>query len=99
MIILSPFAFSRNEDRFHKIQIFFHSDLYVFFGPFGEIYTFPEPCHQCTGCGFIKNTLFQGFTMQETADALGQSAATVHRRLQKAEALLKDALEGGEAHE
>ena len=42
---------------------------------------------------------FQGLTMQETAEALGQSVSTVHRRLEKAEALLKDALEGGEAHE
>ena len=42
---------------------------------------------------------YQGFTMQETADALGQSVSTVHRRLEQAEALLKDALEGGEAHE
>ena len=42
---------------------------------------------------------YQGFTMQETADALGQSVSTVHRRLAQAQALLKDALEGGEAHE
>ena len=42
---------------------------------------------------------FQGLTMQETAEVLGQSVSTVHRRLEKAEALLKDALEGGEAHE
>ena len=42
---------------------------------------------------------FQGLTLQETADVLGQSVSTAHRRLKKAEALLKDALEGGEAHE
>lgn len=42
---------------------------------------------------------FQGLTLQETADVLGQSASTAHRRLKKAEALLKDALERGEAHE
>ena len=42
---------------------------------------------------------FQGLTLQETADVLGQSVSTAHRRLQKAEALLNDALEGGEAHE
>ena len=40
---------------------------------------------------------YQGFTMQETADALGQSVSTVHRRLEQAEALLKDALEGGQS--
>ena len=42
---------------------------------------------------------FQGLTLQETADVLGQSISTVHRRLKKAEALLREALEGGEAHE
>ena len=42
---------------------------------------------------------YQGLTMQETADVLGQSLSTVNRRLKKAEELLKDALEGGEAHE
>ncbi len=42
---------------------------------------------------------FQGLTIQETADVLGQSVSTAHRRLKKAEALLKDALKGGEAHE
>lgn len=42
---------------------------------------------------------FQGLTLQETADVLGQSASTAHRRLKKAEALLKNALERGEAHE
>ena len=42
---------------------------------------------------------FQGLTLQETADVLGQSASTAHRRLKKAEALLKDSLERGEAHE
>ena len=41
---------------------------------------------------------YQGLTIQETAETLGQSAATVHRRIRKAEALLKEALEGGEAH-
>ena len=42
---------------------------------------------------------FQGLTIRETAEALGQSTGTVHRRLRKAEALLREALEGGEAHE
>ena len=42
---------------------------------------------------------FQGLTMQETADALGSSQATVYRRLKKAEALLKTSLTGGEAYE
>ena len=38
---------------------------------------------------------FQGLTMQETADALGMSQSTVHRRLKKAEELLKGSLTGG----
>ena len=38
---------------------------------------------------------YQGLTMQETADALGSSQATVHRRLKKAEAILRDSLTGG----
>ena len=42
---------------------------------------------------------YQGLTQQETADSLGLSLTTVNRRLRKAEALLKDALERGEAHE
>ena len=42
---------------------------------------------------------FQGLTLQETADVLGQSVSTAHRRMKKAEALLKDAFEGGEVHE
>ncbi len=42
---------------------------------------------------------FQGLTMQETADALGMSQATVHRRLEKAEELLKGSLTGGAAYE
>ena len=42
---------------------------------------------------------FQGLTMQETADALDVSQATVHRRLEKAEELLKGSLTGGAAYE
>ena len=42
---------------------------------------------------------FQGLTMQETADALGTSQATVHRRLEKAQELLKGSLTGGAAYE
>ena len=42
---------------------------------------------------------FQGLTMQETADALGASQATVHRRLKKAEELLKGSLTGGVTYE
>ena len=42
---------------------------------------------------------YQGLTMQETAEALGQSVSAINRRLKKAQAFLKDALEGGEAHE
>ena len=42
---------------------------------------------------------YQGLTMQETADALGLPLTTAHRRLRKAEALLKDALERSETHE
>jgi RNA polymerase sigma-70 factor (ECF subfamily) len=33
---------------------------------------------------------FQGLTMQETADALGASQSTVHRRLKKAEEMLRE---------
>ncbi len=39
---------------------------------------------------------YHGLTEQETADSLGLSLATVSRRLRKAEALLRAALEGGE---
>lgn len=39
---------------------------------------------------------YHGLTEQETADVLGLSLSTVHRRLRKAEALLRTALEGGE---
>lgn len=42
---------------------------------------------------------FQGLTMQETADALGTSQATVSRRLEKAKELLKGSLTGGAAYE
>ena len=42
---------------------------------------------------------FQGLTMQETADALGASQATVSRRLDKAKELLKGSLTGGAAYE
>ena len=42
---------------------------------------------------------FQGLTMQETADALGASQATVSRRLEKAKELLKGSLTGGAAYE
>ncbi|MBR6862514.1 MAG: sigma-70 family RNA polymerase sigma factor, partial [Acidaminococcaceae bacterium] len=42
---------------------------------------------------------FQGLTMQETADALGASQSTVHRRLKKAEELLKGSLTGGVTNE
>lgn len=42
---------------------------------------------------------FQGLTMQETADALDVSQATVHRRLEKAEELLRGTLTGGAAYE
>ena len=42
---------------------------------------------------------FQGLTMQETADALRISQATVHRRLKKAEAFLRVSLTGGVNHE
>ena len=37
--------------------------------------------------------------MQETAEALGLSQTTVHRRLKKAEALLRASLTGGDTHE
>lgn len=39
---------------------------------------------------------FQGMTQRETAAALGLSPAAVLRRLRSAEALLKEALTGGE---
>ena len=42
---------------------------------------------------------FQGLTMQEAADTLGTSQATVHRRLKQAEELLKGSLTGGAAYE
>ena len=42
---------------------------------------------------------FQGLTMQETADALGASQATVSRRLDKAKELLRGSLTGGAAYE
>ena len=42
---------------------------------------------------------YQGLTMLETAQALGASQTTVHRRLRKAEELLKVSLEGGVAYE
>ena len=42
---------------------------------------------------------FQGLTMLETAQALGTSQSAVHRRLKKAEALLKNSLTGGVAYE
>ena len=42
---------------------------------------------------------YQGLTIQETAEALGMSMTTIHRRLQKAEDLLKNALERSETHE
>lgn len=42
---------------------------------------------------------YQGLTIRETAEVLGMSTTTVHRRLQKAEDLLKNALERSEAHE
>ena len=42
---------------------------------------------------------YQGLTMQETAGVLGLSQATVHRRLKKAEAILRLSLTGGETHE
>ena len=42
---------------------------------------------------------YQGLTMLETAEALGTSQTTVHRRLKKAEELLKVSLEGGVAYE
>lgn len=42
---------------------------------------------------------YHGMTEQETADVLGVSPASVHRRLKKAEALLRTALEGGERHD
>ena len=42
---------------------------------------------------------FQGLTMQETAEAIGASQATVQRRLKKAESLLKAELTGGVTNE
>ena len=39
---------------------------------------------------------YHGLTEQETAGVLGLSLSSVHRRLRKAEALLRTALEGGE---
>ena len=42
---------------------------------------------------------YQSMTIQETAKALGITASTVHRRLRRAEALLKEGLMGGETHE
>ena len=42
---------------------------------------------------------FQGLTMQETADALGTSQATVSRRKKKKKELLKGSLTGGAAYE
>ena len=42
---------------------------------------------------------FQGLTMQETANALSTSQSTVHRRLKKAEELLKGSLTGGVTNE
>ena len=42
---------------------------------------------------------FQGLSMQETAEALSMSQTTVHRRLKKAEALLRVSLTGGVADE
>ena len=41
---------------------------------------------------------WQRMTEQETADVLGLSLSAVHRRLKKAEDLLREALEGGERH-
>ena len=42
---------------------------------------------------------YQGLNMRETAVALGISQPTVHRRLKKAEELLRVSLTGGGAHE
>ena len=42
---------------------------------------------------------YQGLTLLETAEALGTSQSTVHRRLKKAEELLRVSLEGGVANE
>ncbi len=42
---------------------------------------------------------WQRMTEQETADVLGLSLSAVYRRLKKAEALLRESLEGGERHE
>ncbi len=41
---------------------------------------------------------YHGLTEQETAEVVGASLTTVNRRLRKAEALLRTALEGGEQH-
>ena len=42
---------------------------------------------------------YQGLTEQETANVLGLSLSSAHRRLKKAEDLLRAALKGGEPHE
>ena len=42
---------------------------------------------------------YEGFTQAQIADALHVSVATVHRRLEKARSLLKNALKGGGADE
>ena len=42
---------------------------------------------------------YQGLTLVETAEALGASQSAVHRRLRKAEELLRVSLEGGVANE
>ena len=42
---------------------------------------------------------YQDLTLEETAQALGLSRSTVHYRLKKAEALLRNTLTGGEADE
>lgn len=39
---------------------------------------------------------YQQMTLDEAAQALGTSRSTVHRRLKRAEALLRDTLKGGE---
>ena len=42
---------------------------------------------------------YQGLTLLETAEALDTSQSTVHRRLKKAEELLKVSLDGGVEYE
>ena len=42
---------------------------------------------------------YQGLTEQETSQVLGISLSTAHRRLKKAEDLLRAELKGGERHE